>query len=87
MQNKTSTQECFQARPQSDSEIAAKFAVLFQARRNKLGLREGEEDTMEVLSWDAVQDIMKDLEQYTQCKLDLVPSEGLLGCPGVSGCS
>ena len=70
MQNQTSTLECFTARPQSDSEIAAKFAVLFQARRNKLELREGEEDTMEVLSWEAVQDIMKELEQLFMARPD-----------------
>ena len=70
MQNKTSTQECFQARPQSDSEIAAKFAVLFQARRNKLGLQEGEDDTMEVLSWDVGQEILKELAQLFHARPD-----------------
>ena len=43
--------QCFVARPFCDGEIVAKYAVVLQARRNKLGLGEGEEDTMEPLPY------------------------------------
>ena len=41
----------FVARPFCDAEIVMKYAVALQARRNMLGLREGEEDTMEPLPY------------------------------------
>ena len=41
----------FVARHFCDAEVVTKCAVAFQARRNMLELREGEEDTMEPLPY------------------------------------
>ena len=61
VQTKTETMTCYAARPMTDGEVAAKYAVLLQARRNKLGLEEGDDDTMEPLDQDAVSEIVKEL--------------------------
>ena len=50
------------ATPFTDREIVAKYAVVFQARRNRLGLQDGEEDTLKPLPYETVQEIFQELQ-------------------------
>ena len=43
--------QVLRAQSAESMHIVMKYAVAFQARRNMLGLREGEEDTMEPLPY------------------------------------
>ena len=70
VQTKTETMTCFAARPMTDGEVAAKYAVLLQARRNKLGLEEGDDDTMEPLDQDRVTEIVMELSRVFQARPD-----------------
>ena len=58
------------ARPFCDAGIVMKYAVAFQARRNMLGLREGEEDTMELLPYEKVAKSLEELENLFQSRPD-----------------
>ena len=62
----------FVARPICDREIVAKRAVVFQARRNKLGLEEGEDDTMQPLPYDSVHETLQELQQKFHSRPDQV---------------
>ena len=70
VQTKTETMTCYAARPMTDGEVAAKYAVLLQARRNKLGLEEGDDDTMEPLDQDAVSEIVQELATLFHARPD-----------------
>ena len=72
VQHSDKQQQCFVARPFSDSEIVAKYAVVFQARRNQLGLKEGEEDPMVPLPYDTVQEILQDLQDLFNARPDQI---------------
>ncbi len=64
--------ECWVARPFVDCEDVAKYAVVFQARRNKLGLEEGEEDNMAPLPYNAVHEILEELQEKFHARPDQV---------------
>ena len=63
-------QQCFVARPFSDSEIVAKYAVVLQARRHQLGLKDGEEDPMVMLPYETVQAILQELQDLFNARSD-----------------
>ena len=60
------------ARAYTDREIVAKYAVVLQARRNKMRLGEGEDDTMRTLSFDEVLEIVKELQDKFHSRPDQV---------------
>ena len=72
VQHSEQQQECFVAQPFCDREIVAKYAVVFQARRNRLGLKDGEDDTMEPLPYEMVQQILQDLQDLFNARPDQI---------------
>ena len=64
--------ECFVAQKMTDEEVVAKYAVALDARRKKLGLEDGEEDSQKTLPWESVHEILEELREKFESREDQI---------------